>query len=82
MSTFSIIVGLIIGIALFIILNRVLSITFAGFYGLIVVFGICVMLGIGIAEWGLSLAKNHYIWTAIIIVIIGIITVGARKGNR
>ncbi|MGO4734276.1 hypothetical protein [Paenibacillus sp. 2KB_22] len=82
MSTFSIIVGLIIGITLFIILNRVLSITFAGFYGLIVVFGICIMLGIGIAEWGLSFAKNHYVWTGIIIVVIGLITIGARKGNR
>lgn len=43
MSTFGIILGLIVGIVLFIMLNRMFSITFGGFYSMIVVFGICVM---------------------------------------
>lgn len=50
MSTFGIILGLIVGIVLFIMLNRMFSITFGGFYSMIVVFGICVMIGFAVVE--------------------------------
>ncbi|GIP29138.1 hypothetical protein J23TS9_42680 [Paenibacillus sp. J23TS9] len=80
MSTFGIILGLIVGIVLFIMLNRMFSITFGGFYSMIVVFGICVMIGFAIVEWGIGFIKHHYIWTAIIVVILALITYGAKKG--
>jgi len=79
-STFGIILGLIVGIVLFIMLNRMFSITFGGFYSMIVVFGICVMIGFAIIEWGIGFIKHHYIWTAIIVVVLALIAYGAKKG--
>ncbi|MEK4360711.1 hypothetical protein NYE48_27260 [Paenibacillus sp. FSL M7-1455] len=80
MSTFGIILGLIVGIVLFIVLNRMFSITFGGFNSMIVVFGICVMIGFAIVELGIGFIKHHYIWTVIIVVVLALIAYGAKKG--
>jgi hypothetical protein len=38
------------------------------------------MIGFAIVEWGIGFIKHHYIWTAIIGVVLALIAYGAKKG--
>ncbi|OME60879.1 hypothetical protein BSK59_05530 [Paenibacillus odorifer] len=75
------IIALILGTILYVTLNRIFSIIYNGFQGMIITWGICVLIPFCILNWGLEFIKEHYIWSIIIIAVIALVIYGAKSNS-